>query len=81
MREKITLNEDELTAAFEYLHELRVSGRTNMLLAGRYLTKEYGLESAAVWPVHRAWMGVYDQVTPARDLARRATDLFRKDER
>jgi len=58
------LTADELTEAFEYLDQLRASGRTNMWNASAYIVREL------CWPPHEAseatvlWIRTYSRDVP-----------------
>ena len=41
---------------YDYLDELRESGRTNMMAAGRYLQQEYGMDRGQAKRILLAWM-------------------------
>lgn len=68
----------ELTEAFEYLDELRKSGRTNMWAAGLFVERELGWSPKAAADVTGLWMETFSRdasvaervaqcTTPARD--------------
>ena len=51
-----------LTAQYkEYLDNLRDSGETNMLGAGRYLQQEFGLDKREARKILAEWMGSYEK--------------------
>ena len=41
---------------YQYLNELRESGKTNMFGAGSYLQEEFGLDKKEAREVLKAWM-------------------------
>lgn len=54
------LQADELTEAFEYLDELRESGRTNMFGAAGYVVDELGWARNEAVQATRMWMETFD---------------------
>jgi uncharacterized protein with beta-barrel porin domain len=60
----MTSEETSLTEAFEYLDELRESGRTNMMAGAQYLQIECGWDRAEARKAHAAWMTTF-----SRDLS------------
>lgn len=65
MKPKLTdFDESELIEAFEYLDDLRESGRTNMWGASRYLEAERGFECEDASVILRAWMKSFDPDAP-----------------
>lgn len=61
------LNREELTEAFEYLDELRESGRTNMLGAAEYVVDELGWERAEAPEATSLWMKTFDGESTVED--------------
>lgn len=58
-----------LAEFFQYLDDLRESGRTNMFGAGVYVQKEFGLDSDDARFVVTSWMKTFDRATSADDRA------------
>ncbi len=50
----------ELVEYFDYLDDLRESGRTNMFGAGSYLREEQGLGRDEAPLILKAWMDTFD---------------------
>lgn len=63
----------ELAKEFEYLDELRASGRTNMFGASNYLEAERGLERRDARRVLGLWMESFDPSVSAEDRAAKVT--------
>ena len=58
------LDKDALTEAFEYLDDLRESGRANMWGASGYVVEELKWDSASALLATGLWMNTFDD-TPA----------------
>lgn len=56
----MTLSEQQLTEGFEYLDDLRESGRTNMWGAGAYVEMELGYNSTEANDLTGLWMDTFD---------------------
>jgi hypothetical protein len=68
----IGVDMEDLIEYFRYLDELRDSGRTNMLLAGRFLEEEMGLPAGLADAVHIAWMETFSSDLTAAERAEKA---------
>lgn len=53
---------DEETQVFEYLDNLRASGKTNMYLAGAYIEREFSMSAVKAKELLVKWMKTF----PAR---------------
>lgn len=65
-------NSDEATEYFEFLDDLRASGKVNMFAARPYLMEAFGLDGDLAASVISAWMETFDRVVPAQDRAEQA---------
>lgn len=65
----------ELEGYFDFLDDLRESGRTNMFGARQYLMREYGLRRNVAAAVLLAWMKTFDGVLPPAERAQTALGL------
>lgn len=59
------MNEHQRQEFFEYLDELRESGRTNMFGAGPYLQGEFKVTKREAHEILLDWMASFDQRHPA----------------
>lgn len=66
-----SLTKAELTEAFDYLDELRESGRTNMWGAAAYLERELVWPQAEASEAVRLWMQTF-ATTPVADRVEKA---------
>lgn len=62
----------ELTEAFEYLDELRASGRTNMWGAAAFVEQELFWGSEEAKEATQLWMHTFDGGTPLDDRVAQA---------
>lgn len=53
------LTEEALTEAFEYLDELRESGRTNMFAAPMFVRDELGWDKGEATAATKLWMNTF----------------------
>lgn len=60
------------TDYFQYLDDLRESGRTNMWGAGAYLEQAFGLERREASEITGAWMKTFNTENSAFERARTA---------
>ena len=58
--------EENLQPYFEYLEELRDSGVTNMLGAGRYLASEFGLPVREANRILFVWIKSFEEKDPCQ---------------
>ena len=54
--DELVMGHEALSAMYKYLDMLRKSGQTNMLGAGAYLVREYGLTKGDARKVLGGWM-------------------------
>jgi hypothetical protein len=58
---------NNLTLYFEYLDDLRESGRTNMFGAYVYLMREFSMSKEEALKVTSSWQDTFSDVLPAED--------------
>jgi hypothetical protein len=66
------LTKEELTEAFEYLDELRESGRTNMFGAPAYVEDELGWSESEAREATKFWMATFDRKSSVEDRVKNA---------
>jgi hypothetical protein len=66
------LQAGELIEAFEYLDELRESGRTNMYAAPGYLQQELAWDRNAALEATKLWMNTFDRKLAVEDRVSKA---------
>jgi hypothetical protein len=64
---------EQIREAFEYLDELRESGRTNMFGAQAYVERELGWPRADASAATRLWMETFDHEVSMADRVAKAT--------
>lgn len=70
MADATELGEQALLEGFEYLDELRESGRTNMFGAVAYVRDELAWEKDEAMAVVRLWMNTFSDATVAERVAK-----------